>query len=57
MHIKSILYTKHTDIKQSNHDDTDDIEMKKNEIYGQLPQQQVVKNPAYNWWKPRPNNS
>jgi len=26
--------------------------MKSNEIYGQLPQQQVAKNPAYNWWYP-----
>jgi len=40
-------------MKQSNRDDTDDIEMKKNEIYDQLPQQQIVRNPAYNWWKPR----
>jgi len=40
-------------MKQRNHDNADDIEMKKNEIYGQLPQQQIVRNPAYNWWKPR----
>ena len=39
-------------MKQSKTDDADRIEMKNNNIYGQLPQQQVVKNPAYNWWKP-----
>jgi len=39
-------------MKQSKCDDADRIEMKSNNIYGQLPQQQVVKNPAYNWWKP-----
>ena len=51
-YISKILLLWHTDVKQSECDDTDKIEMKNNNIYGQLPQQQVVKNPAYNWWKP-----
>jgi len=36
----SIFYA---DIKQSTFDDAGDIEMKRNEIYGQLPQQQVAR--------------
>ena len=43
----------YTGINESNHDDSETIEMKNNIVYGQLQQQQIVKNPAYNWWKPR----
>ena len=45
-----------TDISQSSVcEDSGDVEMKRNEVYGQLPQQQVVRNPAYNWWYPSLN--
>ena len=50
--IHYIIQFFYADIKQSNRDDAGDIEMKKNEIYGQLPQQQVARNPAYSWWYP-----
>ena len=50
-----LVFQFYVDMKPINHDDAGDIEMKRNEIYGQLPQQQVARNPAYNWWYPSSN--
>jgi len=46
-YIKFWYFNFYADITQSTFDDAGDIEMKRNEIYGQLPQQQVARNLAY----------